>query len=169
VHPSNWTEAALGEFEDGGTGPLALPASSLAVDHRPGADGTAVGGTRGSPSPAVWIRPALVGPLASAVVMAFPTRSLLKRVPVATVVRVGMEVVLVTALVLVLSTVLGKGSASRGGWPTAASLWQCAPALVNAKPACCGPGCRGDMGKAASHYDEKYFQWQVRARIVGVG
>lgn len=89
------------------------------------------------------------------------SRSLLKRVPVATVVRVGMEVCLVTALVWVVSTVFGQG-----GWSSIARRMACAPPVVNGKPACCGPGCRGDLGKAASHYDEKYFQWQVRTSFV---
>lgn len=41
------------------------------------------------------------------------------------------------------------------------AAWRVRRRVVNGKPACCGPGCRGDLGKAASHYDEKYFQWQT--------
>lgn len=84
------------------------------------------------------------------------------RVPVATVVRVGAEVVLVTALLLVALAVRDQACMPVGRSAMAATRrWACAPAVVDAKPACCGPGCRGDLGKAASHYDKKYFEWQT--------
>lgn len=102
--------------------------------------------------------------MAAGAAMAPSMRSSLKRVPVATVVRVGVEVVLVSALLLVALSVRDQACMPVGRWATSpARRWACAPAVVDAKPACCGPGCRGDLGRAASHYDKKYFQWQVRA------
>lgn len=105
--------------------------------------------------------------MAAGAAMAPSMRSSLKRVPVATVVRVGVEVFLVSALLLVALAARDQACVPVGRWATAATRrWACAPAVVDAKPACCGPGCRGDLGTAASHYDKKYFEWQVRASCV---
>lgn len=74
----------------------------------------------------------------------------LARGAVQTAVRVVVELCFVTAIVLMF---LDRRAQCSVVWKSG---------LVSDEDRCCGPGCRTRLAKLSSHYDERYFKWQVR-------